>query len=104
MSRATRRHPAAAPKERPQKRASFGTRGPQQTRGVKQPQGQKRRRFGKPGWLEDIVSELKKVNWPTRDDTSYLTMVVIIVAITVGVFLGGIDIFLNWLIDKLLLR
>jgi preprotein translocase subunit SecE len=54
--------------------------------------------------MEDITSELKKVTWPTRDETIYLTTVVIIVAVAVGIVLGGIDLFFNWLIDRLLLR
>ena len=57
-----------------------------------------------PGWLDDIWSELKKVTWPTREETAYLTMVVIIVAVAVGILLGGVDIVFSWLIDKLLLE
>ena len=57
-----------------------------------------------PRWLEDVSSELKKVTWPSRDETMYLTTVVIIVALAVGVLLGGVDIFFNWLIDRILLR
>lgn len=53
--------------------------------------------------MEDIISELKKVTWPSKDETVYLTTVVIIVAVTVGAALGIIDIFFNWLIDRLLL-
>jgi len=54
--------------------------------------------------MEDITSELRKVSWPTRDETVYLTTVVIVVALVVGMLLGGIDLFFNWLIDRLLLR
>jgi preprotein translocase subunit SecE len=57
-----------------------------------------------PVWLEDIFSELKKVTWPTREETAYLTMVVLIVAVAVGIVLGSIDVFFNWFIDRLLLR
>jgi preprotein translocase subunit SecE len=54
--------------------------------------------------MADISSELRKVTWPTRDETVYLTTVVIVVAVMVGVLLGSIDLFFNWLIDRLLLR
>jgi preprotein translocase subunit SecE len=54
--------------------------------------------------MDDIISELKKVTWPTRDETMYLTMVVIVVAVLVGAVLGGVDIFFSWLIDRLLLK
>jgi preprotein translocase subunit SecE len=56
-----------------------------------------------PGWADDIISELKKVTWPTRDETAYLTMVVIVVSVVVGSALGGIDVAFNWLINHLLL-
>ena len=106
MSRAVRRQQQATPKEGAAPRRGFGlSRKPAPTRGARPP-AQPRRRFriGQPRWMEDIVSELKKVTWPSRDETSYLTMVVIIVAIAVGIALGAIDIFFNWLIDRLLLR
>lgn len=56
-----------------------------------------------PGFLEEIISELKKVTWPTREETAYLTMVVIIVAVAAGIVLGVVDVFFSWLIDNLLL-
>lgn len=41
--------------------------------------------------LGDVVSELRRVTWPTRQDTFRLSLMVIGVAATVGVFLGAID-------------
>ena len=35
--------------------------------------------------------ELKKVVWPTRQETIRLTLVVIIISLIVGIFLGGLD-------------
>ena len=67
-------------------------------------QAKRRLRIAQPHWLEEIVSELKKVSWPSREETSYLTMVVVVVALAVGMALGMIDVFFNWLIDRLLLR
>jgi preprotein translocase subunit SecE len=58
----------------------------------------------RPRWAEDIISELRKVTWPSREDTQYLTFVVVVVAVAFGVFLGGIDMFFNWFIDNTLLR
>jgi preprotein translocase subunit SecE len=52
----------------------------------------------------DIISELRKVVWPSRQDTMHLTVVVVMVALLVGAALGGIDIGFGWLIDNLLLR
>jgi preprotein translocase subunit SecE len=106
MSRAVRRQKTAAPKERSgrQTASPFGSRTAQPTRGQRPVAATRKRRISQPKWLEDIVSELKKVTWPSRDETVYLSTVVIIVAITVGIILGSVDIFFNWAIDKLLLR
>jgi len=109
MSRAIRRQQSGTPKakEGPQRPPRLGgTRGPQQTRGAKPPSQSKRKllRVSQPRWMEDISSELRKVSWPSRDETVYLTTVVVIVALAVGALLGGVDVFFNWLIDRLLLR
>ena len=53
--------------------------------------------------MEDIFSELKKVTWPTRQETAYLTMVVIIVAVAAGIVLGLVDVVFNWVVDQILL-
>ena len=107
MSRAVRRQQrqAAAPKEGATQppRGLGATRRPTTSRGARTATATKRR-LRQPAWMEDIVSELKKVTWPTRDETVYLTTVVIVVAVLVGTLLGGIDIFFNWLIDRALLR
>jgi preprotein translocase subunit SecE len=107
MSRAIRRQQQAAPKEgaAAPPRRSLGIRRPAASRGARAPVAQKRRfRLRAPLWVQDIASELKKVTWPTRDETVYLTTVVIVVAVSVGIVLGSIDLFFNWLIDRLLLR
>jgi preprotein translocase subunit SecE len=56
-----------------------------------------------PGFAADIISELRKVTWPSRQDTVHLTIVVIVVALAVGAVLGAIDLGFAWLIDRLLL-
>ncbi len=40
---------------------------------------------------QDTMAELKKVNWPDRETTKNLTLVVIAVSIVLGLLLGGID-------------
>jgi preprotein translocase SecE subunit len=60
--------------------------------------------FLRPRWVEDIINELRKVTWPTRQDTVNLTVVVIVVSVAVGLALGGIDMLFNWLISNTLLR
>ena len=57
-----------------------------------------------PRWVEDIISELRKVTWPTRHETINLTMVVVVVSAAIGGLLGGIDIFFNWFMTNTILR
>ncbi len=58
----------------------------------------------KPRWAMDILSELRKVTWPSRRETANLTGVVIIVSLAMGVLLGGADLIFGWLIQNTLLR
>jgi preprotein translocase subunit SecE len=58
----------------------------------------------RPRFLMDVISELRKVVWPSREDTFHMAVVVVIVTIIFGALLGGIDIGFSWLVDKFLLR
>ncbi len=40
----------------------------------------------------EVVSELRRVTWPTRPETTRLTLLVLIVSVAIGIFLGVIDI------------
>ena len=42
-------------------------------------------------FLQETMSELKKSVWPSREETSRLTAVVIVLVIAAGFFLGGLD-------------
>ena len=42
-------------------------------------------------FFREVVAELKKVTWPTRDETVKLTAVVIAISVLVGLFIGGLD-------------
>lgn len=42
-------------------------------------------------YFAEVISELKKVVWPTREETRRLTIMVLIIAGAVGVFLGIVD-------------
>ncbi len=42
-------------------------------------------------FLREVISELKKVTWPTREETVKLTVVVIVISVLVGAFIGGLD-------------
>ena len=53
--------------------------------------------------IGEIIAELKKVVWLTRREVAYLTLLVLIVAVTVGLVLGAIDYGFTNLVNKLLL-
>lgn len=42
-------------------------------------------------FFREVVAELKKVTWPTREETIKLTTVVIAISVLVGLFIGGLD-------------
>lgn len=48
-------------------------------------------RVGPIVFLRETMSELQKSVWPSREETARLTMVVIVLAIAAGFFLGGPD-------------
>jgi len=52
-------------------------------------------------FIGETISELKKTVWLTRREATYLTVLVLIVAITVGLVLGAIDYGFANLVDKL---
>jgi preprotein translocase SecE subunit len=67
-----------------------------------------RRRFNPFGWMRrfepravaDVISELRKVTWPTAAETRYLTFVVAVVAVIVGIILGIFDLAFGWAIEQ----
>jgi len=48
-------------------------------------------RVGPVAFLQETYSELRKSVWPSREETARLTLVVIVLAIVAGFFLGGLD-------------
>jgi preprotein translocase subunit SecE len=50
----------------------------------------------------ETIAELKRVTWPSRQETTRLTIMVIAVAATVGAFLGLVDIAFARLFDVIL--
>jgi preprotein translocase subunit SecE len=60
----------------------------------------KRRRFA---FFSDIVGELKKVVWPTRQETTRLSLIVIGICLIMGLLLGLIDYGFSELVAKVFL-
>ena len=54
-------------------------------------------------FIGETIAELKKVVWLTRREAAYLTLLVLIVSLTVGLVLGALDYGFTNLINKLFL-
>ncbi len=52
-------------------------------------------------FFRDVFAELKKVTWPTWHQTTYLTGVVIVTCLVVGLILGGLDFGLSKAVEAL---
>jgi preprotein translocase subunit SecE len=66
-----------------------------------EPKKEKRSRFA---FIRDIISELKKVTWPSRQATIYLTIIVVAVCVVAGAILWAFDYGFSELINRFLLR
>ena len=55
-------------------------------------------------FIGDTIAEMKKVTWLTRQEITYLTGLVLIISITVGIILGVIDFGFTKFIEKFLLN
>lgn len=53
-------------------------------------------------FLKEVQLELAKVEWPTRDQVVRLTMLVVIISLVVGLFLGAIDFLFVKIVEALL--
>jgi preprotein translocase SecE subunit len=61
----------------------------------------KHRGFRLFNYIGDIVSELKKVVWLKPREWVYLTILVLIISIAAGIFLGAIDYGFTELVDRI---
>jgi preprotein translocase subunit SecE len=55
-------------------------------------------------YLVESQFELRKVVWPTRDETIRTTLVIIVVVIILSILLGLIDVALKWIVLDHLLK
>lgn len=53
-----------------------------------------------PEYVQESRAELRKVTWPTREETTQLTIAVIAMTIAIAAFLGLVDQILNSLVGK----
>ena len=54
-------------------------------------------------FLRELYAEMKKVVWLSRKEAAYLTALVLIVSIAVGIFLYLLDLGFSALVDRILL-
>jgi preprotein translocase subunit SecE len=55
-------------------------------------------------FLKEVRAELKKVTWPSRNDTIKYTLIVIGASLVVAAFLGGLDFLFTWALQKFILK
>ncbi|MCK4781700.1 preprotein translocase subunit SecE [Candidatus Parcubacteria bacterium] len=54
-------------------------------------------------FLNEVKTEMKKVNWPTNKETLNYTLIVVVVCLAVAAFLGGLDYIFTTLLNKYIL-
>lgn len=55
------------------------------------------------GFLREVKTELDKVVWPTKEKTIQLTVLVLVVSIIVGAYVGSLDFIFTSLVNEFLL-
>jgi preprotein translocase subunit SecE len=48
----------------------------------------------------ELVNELKKVSWPTKNETIQLTIIVILISLIIGFYIGIIDSLLAYVLES----
>ena len=55
-------------------------------------------------FIQEAKEELKKVNWPTKKQTTNYTIAVIVISIAVALFLGTLDFIFSGLIKAIVFK
>ncbi len=56
-------------------------------------------------FFRETLAELRKVNWPTREEATNLTMVVVVTIIVMSIFLGVVvDSIFAFIVRSLIVR
>ena len=51
----------------------------------------------------EVITELRRVTWPSREEAVRLTIMVLIVSAVVGLFLGGVDYVFNFIMTEFII-
>ena len=54
-------------------------------------------------FLKEVKTEIKKVSWPTRKETTKYTLVVIGISFALAVYLGALDFLFNFLLQNFII-
>jgi preprotein translocase subunit SecE len=55
-------------------------------------------------FIEESWSELKKVTWPTREQTRNLTVLVFVISAIVGIYIAAFDALFTFVVGQLALQ
>lgn len=53
-------------------------------------------------FVREVLAEFRKVTWPSRSELVNSTAVVIVVTVVLAFFLGGVDIVLSRVVERIL--
>jgi preprotein translocase subunit SecE len=53
-------------------------------------------------YIQEVIQEIKKVSWPSKQQTINKTVLVIVVSAVVSIYIGGLDVLLQQLMKMLL--
>lgn len=53
-------------------------------------------------FLKEVREEMSKVTWPSKEQTLQLTVLVVVISLIVGIYVGGLDLVFTSLMDKLI--
>lgn len=55
-------------------------------------------------FLLEVRSEMRKVVWPTREETIKYTIAVVGISVALAAFFGGVDFGLSYLLENYILK
>jgi preprotein translocase subunit SecE len=53
-------------------------------------------------FAQEVLAEFRKVTWPSRQELINSTTIVIVVTVVLAFFLGGVDIALSKVVERIL--
>ena len=53
-------------------------------------------------FVQEVLAEFRKVTWPSRQELMNSTTIVIVVTVVLAFFLGGVDITLSKVVERIL--